>query len=99
MASDPKSTSPGTAPSPTMRVENKGIRVFTYPKVIFMFPTLIVAVICGIGMWIIGGTSPDPSKPQVVQTASATDGTPAAATVPATVARHERFNQPQNLFG
>ncbi len=96
MASDSKSTT--SASSGPLRVENQGIRVFTYPKVIFMFPTLIVALICGLGMWVIGGTSPDPSKQQTVQSAVTKDGIQAATVAP-TMARHERFNTPQNLFG
>ena len=96
MALDPKSTTPvTTAPR---RVENQGIRVFTYPKVIFMFPTLIVALICGLGMWIIGGTTADPSKAHTVQSGVAKDGTQATTVAPV-MARHERFNTPQNLFG
>ena len=96
MAPDSKPTA--TNANTSMRTENKGIRVFTYPKVIFMFPTLIVALICGIGMWIIGGTSQDPSKSHTVTSAVTVNGTQSATEAP-TMARHERFNTPQNLFG
>ncbi len=100
MASDPKSTKPGTATSTTARTENKGIRVFTYPKVIFMFPTLIVALICGIGMWVVGDPPMDPSKSHNLTAVKNTDG---SSTTPSTVAptmlKHERFNTAQNLFG
>ena len=49
------------------RTDVKGIRVFTYPKVIFMFPTLIVALICGFGMMI--DRRPDRSRAQGRETA------------------------------
>ena len=52
MASDPKTASVG-APTP---VREKGVRIFVYPKIIFIFPTLIMALICWIGMWT-GGKS------------------------------------------
>ncbi len=50
MASDPKSVTPAGSPTP---VREKGVRIFTYPKIIFIFPTLIMALICWIGMYMI----------------------------------------------
>ena len=35
----------------------KGVRIFTYPKIIFIFPTLIMSLICWVGMWMITETS------------------------------------------
>jgi len=103
MSSDPKPNTPAPAPSKPapsqMRTENKGIRIFTYPKVIFMFPTLIVALICGLGMWAVGDPTLDPSKPHTVQGVKTADGTPTTASTEATMLKHERFNTPQNLFG
>ena len=49
MASDPKAP---PAAAPKMRRE-QGVRIFTYPKIIFIFPTLIMALICWIGMYLI----------------------------------------------
>ena len=50
MASDPKASPVAGAPAP---VREKGVRIFTYPKIIFIFPTLIMALICWIGMYLI----------------------------------------------
>jgi len=52
MASDPKMSAPPESPS-SVKHRDKGIRIFTYPKVIFIFPTLIAALICGLGMALI----------------------------------------------
>ena len=54
MASDPKASPTGGQPAP---VREKGVRIFTYPKIIFIFPTLIMAVICWVGMYLIRPTS------------------------------------------
>ena len=60
MSMDPKSTAaPGPAALPP---GSKGVRIFTYPKIIFIFPTMIVALICGIGMRSIGDKTIDPTK-------------------------------------
>ncbi len=48
MASDPKAA-PVAGPAAPKR--ESGVRIFTYPKIIFIFPTLIMAMICWIGMW------------------------------------------------
>jgi hypothetical protein len=102
MASDPKSTSPGTAGGTASRIDVKGIRLFSYPKVIYIFPTMIVALICGIGMmWIHNRTEDPTAAPAAAQVKAAG---PAAAAAPAqaparTPARHERFTTAQNLFG
>ena len=50
MASDPKASPVAGAPP---QVREKGVRIFTYPKIIFIFPTLIMAMICWIGMYLI----------------------------------------------
>jgi len=98
MASDPKS------PPPTVthgaRPDVKGIRVFTYPKVIFMFPTMIVALICGVGMWTIGDRTTDPTKEVAAAPADAQAhaGGPAAAASAPVAAGHDRFKRPENLF-
>ena len=54
MASDSKAT-----PAPD-RMLVKGIRIFSYPKLIFIFPTFITALICGVGMSLLGNTTEDP---------------------------------------
>ena len=57
MANDPKST---TGNSPALAPREKGVRIFTYPKIIFIFPTLIMSLICWVGMWMV---SEDPTLP------------------------------------
>lgn len=105
MASDPKAT----PPSPVSRAphRDKGIRIFTYPKVIFIFPTLVVAMICGIGMKLIGDSTADPLKPLPNQAAASAAGSaaPASGTEhaakphPTVFEKHARFLTSQNLFG
>jgi hypothetical protein len=103
MAMDPKpvpSTTAGMSAGPR---RDKGIRIFSYPKVIFLYPTLIAALICWIGMLMIGDVTHDPLKPPpaagasapAVKAGSATAGAATTTTVPA---KHDRFKAPQNLF-
>jgi len=85
---------------------DQGIRIFTYPKLIFIFPTMVTALICGIGMSLIGDKTVDPTKkPEAAAVEAgkaANAATTATANAPAAttrVAKHERFNTPQNLLG
>jgi hypothetical protein len=48
MASDSKPAPIAGAPLPA---REKGVLIFVYPKIIFIFPTLVTALICWIGMW------------------------------------------------
>jgi hypothetical protein len=50
MASDPKAAPLSGAPAPK---REKGVRIFTYPKIIFIFPTLIMSIICCLGMTMV----------------------------------------------
>ena len=50
-------------PPASIKHREKGIRIFMWPKVIYIFPSAIVALICSIGMWRIADKSYDPSKP------------------------------------
>jgi hypothetical protein len=46
---------PHSTPSPPPKSKpERGILIFTYPKIIFMFPTLVVALVCCIGMYASG---------------------------------------------
>ena len=45
MSSDPKPTP--SSVSPLVKHRDHGLRIFTYPKVIFIFPTMVTALICG----------------------------------------------------
>jgi hypothetical protein len=94
MASDPKSTPPATSPSGP-RPDVKGIRIFSYPKVIFLFPTLIVSLICGIGMLTIGDRTEGQRTAEVK--AQAAVGGPAVKDAPA-AAKPDRFKTPENLL-
>jgi hypothetical protein len=102
MASDPKA-----APLPDSRpVKNRdqGIKIFTYPKLIFIFPTLVTALICGIGMSLIGNRIEDPLKIRTPATIRAeADPRPGGAEIDAKEAAvragHQRFLTSQNLFG
>jgi hypothetical protein len=104
MASDPKQSA--NPESPSSARTDKGIRIFTFPKTIFIFPTLVTALICSIGMWMIGDRLDDPLKAardtsQVnapAQPNAAAQPKPARAyLIPA--AKRERFLSPQNLLG
>jgi hypothetical protein len=101
MASDPKAPPPASsAPSPRHRGE--GIRIFTYPKVIFIFPTMVTALICGIAMKLSGDQTADPLKAQAAAKAAASagaSGPEAAGTQQQVMLKHERFMKTQNLLG
>jgi hypothetical protein len=56
MASDPKAAPSAVAPGPA---REKGVVIFTYPKLIFIFPTLIMSLICWIGMYTVHKSSVD----------------------------------------
>jgi hypothetical protein len=96
MASDQKPISPSATQS--LMLAEKGIRIFSYPKLIFMFPTLIASLICGIGMITIGDRPIEQKRAEAAfragQTGAALDA--AATTAPAP---HERFKTQENLLG
>lgn len=58
MSADPVSDKAPPAETPA----EKGIKIFTYPKVIFLYPTLVVALICGVGMAMIADETRDPKR-------------------------------------
>ena len=99
MALDPKSPPPAAGPGPR---QDKGMRIFTYPKIIFMVPTLVVSIICGIGMLTLGNGR-DPRKPGSEPPAAAkAEPAPAPAASAAGAdpdAPAERFKEPENLLG
>lgn len=55
---DPKSSPPPL----TAGIPHQSMKIFTYPKIIFIMPTLIAALICGIGMTVIRDRTTDPTK-------------------------------------
>lgn len=98
MSTDAKG--PASVP-PTLKNRDKGIRIFTWPKVIYIFPSAIVALICAIGMWSLKDKEYDPTHPTgVVAKAPATSAADGSAAVDATgMTKRERFTTPQNLLG
>ncbi|SIN78928.1 hypothetical protein SAMN05444166_0865 [Singulisphaera sp. GP187] len=97
MASDPKAAS--TPPNTVVKHRDQGIRIFTYPKLIFIFPTMIVALICAIGMKLVGDQTTDPIKVEKAEVA-AKEAAGESVAVPAPVTlKHERFMTSQNLLG
>jgi hypothetical protein len=102
MASDPKATPAQDRPLV------KGIRIFTYPKLIFIFPTMVIALLCGVGMTLLGNPTEDPLKKAPAGAVVKANG-PAAETgtttnpeepaEPVKMLKHQRFVQPQNLLG
>jgi hypothetical protein len=94
MATDPKLSSP--APSRPGQPRGQGIRIFTYPKVIFFFPTMVAALVCGLGEQLIGNDTSDPTKTPAISA-----GAPGEAAAPqlSPMEKHKRFTTPQNLLG
>lgn len=106
MAIDLKSSAGG---SPVVH-RDKGVRIFTYPKIIFIFPSLIMSLICWLGMWMTPGvaafnfqqTQHGKDKPNA--------GATAPATAPVAVSKFDNvapslqpdpiaFKRPENVFG
>ena len=101
MASDLKP--PSADGGLTAAHRERGVKIFTYPKVIFFFPTLIMALIAGIGMWMIDGQLKK-------EAAAAADGKetpgearldiPSDGELPMQLRPNpERFKQPENMLG
>lgn len=106
---------PTPAKQPTARQAKEdavhGVRIFCFPKIIFIWPTFIAALICGIGMLAVRNNTADPKKVASVgfqktvepRTDAATPGAQAEAGSPQDEALQvfaipRRFNSPQNLF-
>lgn len=95
-----------TASSMPVSQTHQGVRVFTFPKVIFLWPTLIAALICGIGMALIRNETSDPKKVgQVGSYTTEKHAAPAGDSVDGdgqeelvVIKVPRRFNSPQNLF-
>ncbi len=101
------STEANKSSAPPMQMQHKGMKIFTYPKIIFIWPTFAVAVICAVGMSVIGDRTTDPKREaRQAQVKAEEAGAPKAPatvvdakgnTVPAPTVR--RFSSPQNVFG
>ncbi|QDV37009.1 hypothetical protein [Tautonia plasticadhaerens] len=101
MAADPKADRP--APPP----EIDSVKIFSYPKVIFLWPTMVFALICGLGMLVVGSGEPvrgpmeaDPViqvEGEEVAGADAVAGAPIDDDLPPEKVR--RFSSWQNIIG
>ncbi|WP_165070082.1 hypothetical protein [Paludisphaera rhizosphaerae] len=109
MSTDAKNPESPVSTKPRSSGE-KGIKIFMWPKVIYIFPSAIVALFCALGMYMLREKLYDPSEPHehgVVQKAVADPNAPATTTTttttapgtPAPITHRERFNTPQNLLG
>lgn len=78
-----------------------GVRIFTYPKIIFIFPTMVMAILCGFGMLLIRNNTVDPkywtkvSDTTIVSNEKAAPA-PSAANAPNALVR--RFTTTQNIL-
>ncbi len=98
MSSDAK---PSTPTVPTTQHREKGIKIFMWPKVIFLYPTAIVSLICAFGMQIIGDRVHDPSRSldQAVESRQLTAEGGTVKDSATTMDKLDRFWTPQNLLG
>jgi hypothetical protein len=101
MSSDAKPSTPApTVPRPQHR--EKGIKIFMWPKVIFLYPTAIVALICAAGMQIIGNRVHDPavSLDRAVDSSQLShEDNDAIKGTATTMNKLDRFWTTQNLLG
>jgi hypothetical protein len=102
MSMDAKPSISTTPPGSTTRHREQGIRIFMWPKVIFLYPTALVALICAFGMSIIHDRMLDPTKPlkAAVPATHLSPGHPdLPEDLPATsLGRVDRFMTTQNLL-
>jgi hypothetical protein len=99
MSMDAKSPATKATAHPNLKNREMGIRIFTWPKMIYIFPSAIVALICAAGMWRLGEKTYDPTVAAPVVTTTTTDASGKPMTPPAPMTRLERFRSPQNLMG
>jgi hypothetical protein len=101
-SSDARSTDPKATPppaSPTVYGRQKGVRVFTYPKVVFFVPTLIAALICSIGMWATRAETRDPRTVQPERTTITVEQEKDASSRVVERPNTSRFTSTQNILG
>jgi len=101
MSSDPKASTVAGGPAGPHR--EKGVRIFTYPKLIFIFPTLAMALIAWVGMlWIKDDTVKPVTTPVMQADIDARHQADVAqqAKTGAIPSRHApAFKSPQNMLG
>jgi hypothetical protein len=101
MSTDAKSAPSSPTSGPAGAHREPGIRIFMWPKVIFLYPTAIVSLICALGMSIIHDRTHDPTKSlkTAVETRYLTPNQDTLTDSPATnFDRVDRFRTPQNLL-
>ena len=87
-------TSPGTG-------KPRGIRIFTYPKIIFIWPSAVAAFLCGIGMIVINDNTVDPTRHPTASREMKAGGAKPPASTDDELSHEEgvlRFRTPQNLM-
>jgi hypothetical protein len=62
MSTDAKPSPSSPIPPASVVHREKGMRIFVWPKVIFLYPTAIVALICWAGMWMNHDRTHDPTR-------------------------------------
>jgi len=97
MASEHKEATP----APDLKSAPKSVRIFSYPKIIFIWPTMVFALICGIGMLF---TSEDERvvRPPVegeVAEGEAAEGDAASGDEELREAHARHFSSAKNIFG
>jgi hypothetical protein len=96
MSSDAK----GSASTPSSSgVRERGIRIFMWPKVIYIFPSAIVALICALGMFSLQNKTYDPTKENTVKVTGSPSDPAAIQQEVSHMTKLERFRTPQNLLG
>ncbi len=101
MSIDDKSSA---SPAGSGTVRHGGMKIFTYPKIIFIWPTFLTAIVCAVGMAVAGNPTYDPTRPEKKPVevreaelkAAQAPGT-SASTTPARPVR--RFSSIQNVLG
>ena len=100
MSMDSKPPVTGSPTPAAIKHREKGIRIFMWPKMIYIFPSAIVALICAIGMWSLREKHYDPTEVDAGASPRPRTGTGETAPAPARrMTKLERFRHPQNLLG
>ncbi|WP_250846858.1 hypothetical protein [Aquisphaera insulae] len=98
MAMDTKPPASAATPTPRVKDRDKGIKIFSWPKMVYIYPSIFIALICAAWMYSLGGVIADPSKtPQQVTTKAPTGET--VVTTTDLIPKLDRFRTPQNLLG
>jgi hypothetical protein len=96
MSTDAKS-SPASVPAAGAR--HKGMKIFTYPKIIFIWPTMVVALLCSLVMFINRDNTKDPVKEQRVAQAAKDIQAESSDIEQGNTKTVRRFSSIQNVMG